>query len=197
VSTVAVDPDNWLPTFFRALKAYVETKFDLDAYEIRFGFPNDVDKLPLAKTIVHFEIDDIVYVHIGMGDQQYGGVYDETAVTITPWEAQCYEVMVDMGVWATANTGGSTARLVGTQTLFDALAGPANYKYIRTNVGIEVLGFSGGSFVMEEVSDIEIWRVVDIAMRLRIYARNILAAQTYIESFIQDQNLDIDGVTIS
>ena len=191
-----VDPDNWLPTFFRALKTYVESKFNLDAYEIRFGFPNEVDKLPLEKTIIHFEIDDIESIVIGMGDQQYQAIYDDIAVTITPYEIQCYQVLMDMGVWATANTGGSTARLVGSQTLLSALAGPFNFKWIRNHVGVEILEIQGGSFVIEEVNDIEMYRVVDIAMRLRIFARNILVAQSYIESFTQDQNLDIDDIVI-
>jgi hypothetical protein len=193
----SVDPDNWLPTFFRALKGYIETKFNLDAYEIRFGFPQDVDKLPLAKTIIHFEIDQIESIVVGMGDQQYVATWDETTVTITPHEIQCYEVELDIGVWATAFTGGTTARLVGTQTLLDALAGPANFKYIRRNVGIEILELRGGSFIVEEVNDIEMFRVVDISMRVRVYARNILAAETYLEGIEQDQNLDIDGVYIS
>ena len=79
------DPEKWLESFVRVLKEYLEEEFNrsvytdtefvgLEAYEIVPEFPGahyDLRKMPLDKTVVHFEIDDIESGLVGMGDNDF------------------------------------------------------------------------------------------------------------------------------
>ena len=72
--TVTYDPETYLESTIRCLKAYVESGFDksvqdvssndsgLDVYEIVMEFPAEEmirQMMPSSKSMIHFELDDI------------------------------------------------------------------------------------------------------------------------------------------
>src|SRR4029077_8965358 len=85
VAVTKYDPEQGLETKGRVLKEYLEKEFQvsvsdgqnyvgLDAYEIIAEFPGtllDARKMPMQRTIVHFEIDDIQSNIIGFGDNVF------------------------------------------------------------------------------------------------------------------------------
>lgn len=195
----AVDPENWTLTFFRALKVYVESNVQSEIYDVRFGFPAQseiVDFLPLGKTIIHFEVDDVDPQKFGFGQNIVDADEDEASGTTREFEAQCFVVNMDVGIWTSARAGGTTARLVAFQKLHDLFTGPERFVWIREYLGIEILELTGGSFIVEEIGDIAMFRVAGLTLRLRIYARNVRQPVTYIEEAIPLSQIDIDGNVI-
>jgi hypothetical protein len=184
-------PEEWLETTVRVLKEYLEGEFDrsvydndsfhgLDVYEIVPEFPApslDLRKMPMQKTIIHFEIDDITSRVVGMGDNIFGWAVDETTGIGTAQEAQVHMVNLDVGIWASDASGGTTSRLRAKQILQNALGGARGISSLRefSNGGdgaMEVISFSGGHFVLDRINDMTVHRMVNCTLVLRVFSRN-------------------------
>jgi hypothetical protein len=123
-------PENWLETTIRGIQTYVEEALDgtpeNEAYQVVMEFPGpslDNSDVPLTKTIVHFEIDDIQNRLVGFGDNVFAINYDEATKTTNPQEARVHEINFDFGIWASARTGGITARARFYQYLLNLFGG--------------------------------------------------------------------------
>lgn len=196
------DPDKWATSFFRSFGDYIKSKLDLDIYDVVMSYPS-VEKLtemaPLPKTVIHFEIDDPKQVFFGFGDNIVNQVYNEAPVgTVEEWEAHCHEVTLDVGVWASIESGGPSSRLEAREDLDKALNGPMAREACMTDTnGVEILTFTGGQFLPDKIGDLDVFRIVGMELRVRVYSRTRRVPVEFIESADQDPDLVIDGnVTI-
>ena len=199
---MSYDPELWLESLVREIKAYAESNFN-DTYQVVMEFPGpmlDRSELPLSKTVIHFEIDDILDSLIGIGDNAFADNYDSTAHTVNPQYARQHRVNFDVGVWASAKSGGVTSRLRAKQTLeemFGAVNGQLNLRAASDGGDgyIEVISYTGGRMIMDTINDSPVYRMIDTALVVRVFSLTKLAvtAGPAIEEIIQDPNLEIIG----
>lgn len=197
---MSYDPEIWLESLVREIKAYADSNFN-DTYQVVMEFPGpmlDRSELPLSKTVIHFEIDDILDSLIGLGDNKFADNYDSTAHTVNPQYARQHRVNFDVGVWASAKSGGVTSRLRAKQTLeemFGAVNGQLNLRAASDGGDgyIEVISYTGGRMIMDTINDSPVYRMIDTALVVRVFSRTKLAttAGPAIEEIIQDPNLEI------
>jgi hypothetical protein len=184
---VTYDPEKWMESTLRTLKDYATENFNTGIYSIVMEFPGaivDNEKLPMKKTIIHFELDDVVSRPVGFGDGAFADNYDEVNHEITPQYATMHRLAFDVGVWASDRSGGTTARMRARQTLefmFGMNAGGINRLRDFSDAGdgvIEIVGFSGGRFVLDtSANDTRLFRMVDCLLEVRVFSRTALAAQ--------------------
>ena len=205
--SVLYNPDLWAESMWRALKSYVTGLVDPKIYEVVFGYPSarDLDRLlPLDRTLIHFEIDDIpVERGLGLGDNYVEAILDETTPappgkTVEYWEAREHHVDFDVGVWASAESGGVTSRLKARTLLTRCFSGTTAYRNcLATTDGIHIKAFSGGRNLVDSFGDIPLWRTVDISLMVQVFSRFKVPPVGYIDSATQAPAIEIGGVTIS
>jgi len=180
-------PDSYLTSTMRALEEYVTEGFDLtgadtDPYKISMHYPDVVNmaksRMPIERTLIHFEIDDNRYVTLGMGDQVFEAEYEAIPgsnpiqETIVEHEGRLHEIDLDVGIWASAESGGPTSRMEARETLDTLFAGTAAYRGLHEATdGIEILSFRGGRNLIDQINDIPVFRTVDLTLRIRVFAR--------------------------
>jgi hypothetical protein len=212
------DPERWLETTTRALEDYVSNKFDeavrddlgnpagLEVYEIVMEFPGpdlDTAKVPMAKTIIHFEIDDMPERLVGMGNNVFAENYDPATHTVREQEATRVRMSFDVGVWASDRSGGLTSRLRARQvlsTIFGATGARAAFRDATdgSDGGIAIINFEGGRFVPDQIGDIRVVRMVNCSLELEVFTRTPLRpndppAVSTIEEIVQAPGLTILG----
>ena len=218
------DPENWLETSMRCLKEYAREEFnravkddDLNnigdqIYEIIMEFPESEDILklmPVPKTIVHFEIDEIDNDILGFGEGHHALNYDSFLQLIEPQEAGIHLIDLDVGIWASTRSGGLTARLRAYQILRMLFHGPlANQELFnrtqsyddngRSEGGLEITDFTGGRFIQDRINDVPIFRMIDCSLKIRVFSRSPIFSQvptieevTQIPELIIDDNLQL------
>src|SRR5688500_16567927 len=173
---MAFNPDKWLTSLWRELKTYVTTNLNLTGvYTLSMSYPDTDDlsrKMPFPLTILHFEIEEPRLIPIGLGDNVVNIVYNEVDGTMEEWEAHCHEVEINVGVWASVESGGVSARLEARQDLDLLFVGPAAKERCMTQTdGIEILSFSGGQFVNDVIGDQPVFRIIDANLRVRVFSR--------------------------
>jgi len=196
------DPDDWLTSTWRGLRSYMQTYIGTSIYEFVLGYPSADDLLrqvPLKKTIIAFDIDDIANRPLGLGDTVVDCKYDEIAKTIEDHEAKEHVIMFSIGVWSSVESGGVTARLKAYQALDRLFAGrDANRRCLaHTSKGVDILSFTGGTFMPDKVGDVPVFRVVDAELRVRVFSRTRRLPVGFIETISLDEELRIDGVEIT
>lgn len=199
--------DNWLVTLHRALSEYVSTEIDeyvqaggnpagLEAYDIVFDWPEADDisqESRLKKTIIHFVIDDIDNRRLGFGSGEVKSVEtlnnEPDADTVQYFAGQGHVVNWDVGVWASDESGGSTARLVVYQMLQRILGTEIGRKKLHdATSGIEIIRFNGGRFITDRINDVRVYRIVDSELVARVYSS--ISDQPQV---IVDQEPEVDG----
>lgn len=209
------NPEIWLESMTRCLKEYVEEQFDksvrgqagepvgLEAYDVIMEFPGpdlDLKVMPMKRTIIHFEIDDIQSQVVGFGDNIFRDSYDLATGLLTQQEAQMHHVNWDVGIWASDASGGGTSRLRAKQILSNALGGAFAVNRLRAFSGledgaIEIIRYSGGRFVMDTINDVPIFRMIESTLETRVFSRSPSDEPEYapaIEEIIQDPHIHIE-----
>ena len=181
------DPNDWLLSTTRSLKDYLENRFSsvagghgLEAFEIVMEFPaaNELPKpAEFTKTIIHFEIDDIMTTKLGMGtDIVDSTIVDGTvdvAGSVTDHQAQQHVINFDVGIWASDESGGLVARLRAYQYLNQFLSGEiAKRKCEAYTEGVEIRHYTSGRFIKETISDVRVFRVVGAELEVRVFSRD-------------------------
>jgi hypothetical protein len=223
------DPEQWLETATRGLKDYTEKGFyesvvddgfnwvGDQVYEIVMEYPS-TDKLarllPVAKTVIHFEIDDIDDRMLGMGEGIFRWNYDPIRASVSPQDASEHRINWDVGIWASDRSGGLTARLRAYQTLKNLFQGPiaidalrdATMSYVdgEAESCLEIIDFSGGRFYTDSVNDITTYRLINCSLLIRVFSRTPKTVEiptieeiTIIPELIIDDNLQLPmGVNI-
>lgn len=174
--------EDWLETLVRTLKAYVVDRVPANVYDVVMEFPGaqvDAMKVPLDKTLFHFEIDAIDEQPLGLGDTPTLWNYDQATDNVTPQWARIHVVNFDIGVWASDRSGGTTSRMRARQWLTRLFQIPEGAERLRNfsdngDGVLEVLSFSGGRFVPDSVNDVRLWRLVDCTLVIRVFSRTPL-----------------------
>lgn len=195
---VTFDPDNWLVSLFRSLKSYIETN-EPGIYDIIGSFPSDIElrqSMPLRKTLIHFEIDDISNSSLGFGDSVVEEEYDVNNQLVIKQQATQHEVNFDLGIWASEASGGVTARLNAYQTLTQLFQGPIAFQKIKDNIGIEIVSFQNGAFVIEQIQDLNVWRVAGITLVVRVFSRQALTPEPSVEDLQPYSQLLINDTVV-
>ena len=191
MSITEFNPDQWLTSLQRALKDYTlreinnsvmagATPSGLDTYEVVYDWPDAFElakDAKLEKTIIHFAIDDIANTIIGLGDNVYNTVEENrnepNSDLVRLHEGQCHEVNFDVGVWASDQSGGATARLVVYETLQKIFGTEIGKRKVRSAIDVEVRRFNGGRFITDRISDLRVFRLIDTELVARVYSREI------------------------
>lgn len=209
------DPDLWLESAQRAIAAHVRAEIDasleaagnpigLQVYEIVFGYPEASELagyVESEKTLVHFSLDDIDNRTLGMGLNQVKATEDTLADpdTITWEEGQGHVLNYDVGVWASDKSGGPTSRLRIIQALQKILNTSVGKQKLReVTEGVEVIRFNGGRMIVDRISDVRVFRVIDAELVVRVFSRVLAEPSVIVDTEpVQEPDTTIDGITIS
>lgn len=190
------DPDNWVTSLQRSLESYLATKLDPAVYEIVADYPDPdqlAKRMPLDKTLVHFAMEDPRQMIFGLGDNF---VDDEEGGdgSIERWEARCHEVTYDIGVWASPESGGTTSRMEAREALDNLFNGSqAQAACLAATDGVDVRSLTGGRCVQETINELIVYRMVDIALVVRVFSRVRAAVVQTAEDIDYVPELTIDG----
>jgi hypothetical protein len=186
------DPEEFLESTIRVLKEYLEQEFHRSvsvgaeyvgeqAYEVVPQFPGpdlDTRKMPMQRTIIHFEIDDIQSAPLGMGEGIYDQTYDPATEMVTGRTGEGHLINLDVGIWASDASGGSTSRSRAKQILQNSLGGSRGVLKMRefSDAGVEdgtidIMSFSGGRFVMDRINDMQVFRMIECTLVVRVFSR--------------------------
>jgi hypothetical protein len=196
------DPEKWLETTLRGIKDYVTANLNTRIYEIVMEFPGpklDDSKLPIRKSIIHFEIDDIVDRPVGLGDDPMEWNYDVAGIVNPQWAAM-HQINFDVGIWTSDDSGGTTARMRAKQELQRLFGFPPSVNALRaaTNGGdgcVEIIRYTGGSFTLDTINDVRMYRMVNGELDVRVFSRTPLSDTPgpAIEEIVQSPGLTIIG----
>jgi hypothetical protein len=210
------NPEEWLESTVREIKNYVMAGFHAavindvqqevgdQMYDVVMEFPGaalDDSPNPLLKTLIHFEIDDARDMAVGIGENAFADNYNSTAHTVNPQYAGMHLINFDVGIWASAESGGLTARLRAKQILYDLLGAPSGqiafHAYTDGGNGrVEIINYTGGRFITDSINDVPVYRMIDGQLVVRVFSRTKLvpaAAAPSIEEIDQNPNLTILG----
>lgn len=196
------NPELWLETTVRGVKDYVLGAVDTDVYDVIMEFPGpllDSKELPLRKTLIHFEIDDMASDSIGMGDRPTVESYDEANQLVTYQWASIHTINFDVGVWASDASGGTTSRMRAMQILQSLFGLPHGYEKLAEATDgddgvVEIISYSGGNFTIDTVNDMRVYRVINAELVVRVFSRTPLTLSnpvSSIESIEQAPDLTI------
>lgn len=209
------DPENWLESALNVIRDYALEGFHEavaddngnwageDVYNIVMEFPGpalDRSEIPLQRTVVHFEVDDIVDSNIGFGMNEFALNYDPVTKSVNPQYARSHLVNFDVGVWASALSGGITSRIRAKQILESLFGDPSGQVGLRDfsdadDGVVELISYTGGRFIIDQINDSPVYRMIDGALVVRVFSRTKLSDTPgpAIEEIVQDPNLEIIG----
>jgi len=209
------DPENWLESAINEIKNYATAGFNAavlddqfasagdEVYNVIMEFPGpamDRSEIPLTRTVVHFEVDDMTDREVGFGMNQFADNYDSVAHTVNPQYARQHLINFDVGIWASARSGGLTSRIRAKQILENLFGDPSGQVALRTATDggdgvVEIISYSGGRFIIDHITDSPVYRMIDGALVVRVFSRTKLSDTPgpAIEEIVQDPNLEIIG----
>lgn len=209
------DPESWLESAVREIKEYALNGFKaavLDSnsnpagdeiYDVVMEFPGpllDNGDIPLTKTIIHFEIDDQQDHPVGLGENEYADNYDAIAHTVNPQYAGMHTINFDVGVWTSAQSGGTTARLRAKEILYDLFGSTKGQIAFHAatdggNGRVEILNYTGGRFILDSINDHPVYRMINGLLVVRVFSRTKLDTTSgpAIEEIDQAPNITILG----
>jgi hypothetical protein len=203
MSQTKYDPEKWLETTIRAIKDYVENNINTRIYEVVMEFPAPLMEqslMPLSKTVIHFEIDDMPENLIGMGDNVFAANYNEVDETVNPQEAREQRINFDVGIWASDKSGGTTSRMRAKQILSSLFGGSQGIKALydagdNDDGSIEIIRYGGGRFAIDTINDVRVYRMVDAQLEVRVFSRTPISStpSPSLEDFDQNPNITVIG----
>jgi hypothetical protein len=208
------NPDRWLTSAFNVLTEAVKGGVDgyvlddtaaeagLEIYDVvmdYFAADRPSEFTELDKTTIHFIIDNIENSRVGIGPQAVAATEIAPTIpdagTITEQLARSHRLNIDVGIWASDNTGGSSSRLDAYEML-DKLFNPD--AAIRFADGVEIVSFNNGRFVTETLNDLRVFRVVGAELVVRVYSRDVAAPVVIADQGVtQAPELEIDSVPLT
>lgn len=199
------NPDSWLTSLTRALKAYaVAGGLSTNLYEVIMEYPDVLStdkKWPRPKAVVHFSVEDIESMPLGMGSSVVKDVFSDNPLgdgeLVEEWEAHPKRVQFDVGIWTSKETGGPTSRMEAREILDTLFVGPrARAACMTATDGIEILSFSGGRFVEDSINDLPVFRAVDQDLIVRVFGRLKATPVPAWDDFQQEPGIEIDDTVI-
>lgn len=189
------NPDKYLTSSIRALTDYITNAFDPDLVIVREEFPPpDEWETPLAKIVVHLELDNDDPQPIGFGVASRYNYNEVTQMVVSEEATAWYHLNFDVGVWAFQEAGGGTARMEAQETLKQLFTGnQADLDLAAATNGIHILSFSGGRHITDTINGQPVWRAMDMTLIVRVCGRRTYTATDAITGFTQAPDLVIDG----
>lgn len=209
MSILQYDPDEWLLSATRSLESYVKDKVDDELVNVEMSYPNTdnwTKETPLAKTLIHFEQDDQTNPRWGFGHPGEEVFTPSPDAGVSPglWridEAQQHTINFDVGVWASDESGGATARMKYQQLLVNLFGyAGAQTKLYEDTGGIWVVSYSGGTHRTDRINDLPVWRALSMTLIVRIFSRHEGVNEVVPDDFDQTEDLtiaDTDGTQVS
>lgn len=188
------DPENWLVSASRELQSYVAVM--LPNYDVELNYPDTQKLIPMPKPLIHLEQEDVTNPVLGF---DVPGVEVRNEVT-NSWElheAQVHHVQFDVGIWASREAGGATARMQAAQVLVDTFARPNAKKALQAATGgLWVISYTGGRNELDRIDDTPVWRMLDGTLIIRVVSRHLPdAPETLVGTYQQDQQLTTTDTT--
>ena len=202
MATYEYDLDNWLISATRMIGTYTyDTLNVMDAFidnlSVEMSFPNTRDwvkKTPLDKLLIHFEQDDISDPILGFGvpDELVIDDFDPVEPIAKLHEAARHQINFDVGVWASAEMGGSTKRMEAVQALKGMFATAGGRIAFNLATNLSVMSFDGGRNELDRINDVPVWRTVDMTLVIDVFSRHIPAVSEWVPTeTILDDDLTI------
>jgi hypothetical protein len=206
---VKYNAEDWLESTTRSLKAYAEERFNnavkengvpvgLEAYEIVMEFAGpafDLRLMPIRKTVIHFEVDDIVTRPVGLGDGIFVQEFNEVTGEVLTQYATAHRINFDVGIWATDASGGVTSRSRAMQILNNAFGGAYGILKLREfsdggDGRLDIHSYTGGRFIMDRSNDMTLYRTVESNLEIGVFSRSPGADEAEIGPAITDITQD-------
>jgi hypothetical protein len=130
---------------------------------------------------------------LGFGIPQVIETIGDDLVTTISEPAQ-HELNIDVGIWASAQAGGTTKRAQVRQVLFDIFGRPGGRAALNTATnGLVVVSYGGGGDVTDRVNDLPIFRTTQITLVLSVFSRHVHAdsGSKIVSGFDQQERLSI------
>ena len=202
--TEIYDPEHWMESVTRCLKAYTLENVNTRVFDVTMEFPGsivDSEKMPLKKTLIHFELDAIDTKPVGFGDNMYAENYNAADQVIQPQYASKHLLTFDVGIWASDRSGGGTSRMRARQRLefLFGMNGAGTTRFREFTDGgdgpVDVISFTGGRFIVDtSAHDFRLYRMIDCMLELRVFSRTPLGDEfPTIEDIEQAPGLTIIG----
>lgn len=206
------NPDRWMSSMMDEFENQVKLRVIAymggaeDAIEILLdhfasdGRP-DVPELlsTMDKTIIHFTIDANDNKPLGFGRQVVDGdelVTVDDGTFLTEYMGRIHTVNFDVGVVATDQAGGASARYRAYEMLDYIFNGVDNKRLFETNTGgIEIISFDAGRFAKDTINDVRAFRIVGAELVVRVYSRDVASDPVILvdQEPIQDVDVEIGG----
>ena len=193
------DPTNYLTTTLRSIQEYVTDQLHAatdigDVVDVEMSFPDTrswMKTIPLERSLVHFELDDDPEMRLGFGVPT---TQDDDGDTTTLSEPVPHELNFDVGVWTSAQSGGTTKRGQLRQALY-AIFGPASARREFTEqTGIVIKSYGGGHDVLDRVGDVPIYRTAAITLVASVFSKHTFASGVdLITAYEQREELSVVG----
>lgn len=184
------DIDNWLVSSTRVLRGYIADALG-ELVTVELNFPDTMELLPLPKTLVHMEVDDMGHPVVGFGIPT-AEVFNDVTGTVLSQDLAVHEVNYDIGVWASRESGGATHRMEVVQALSALFAPAAAKQAFREATGMSVVSFNGGRNELDRLNGTPVWRALDMTLVVRVVSRHVPeVAEIMATSITQDQELTI------
>lgn len=198
IAQYAFDPQDWLVSATRAIASYIAITLDDPDVTVEEDFPDTRSwrhETPLPKSIVHIAQDNLSDTPMGFGRP---GIYvtDDVAGTGVLQEAAQHMIDYDVGVWVSAEGGGSTKRMQLVQVLKNMFTVAGNkLAFQDATSGITIVSFEGGNFALDHVNDQPLWRAMGMTLIVKVFSRTDNAPDTLLVDpfFDQSQELSIVG----
>jgi len=199
---MAYDPEHYLESTVRELKNYIEANVNTRIYQVVMEFPAanaDSFKMPVRRTIIHLELDAQDDRFVGFSDRPMSEEYNATAKTVTPRWAGWHQLNFDVGVWASDDSGGVTARLRAKQILQQLFGYPSSVQALLNftdggNGAVEIVRYTGGAFAQDRIADVRLYRMINSDLEVRVFSRTPAGTPgPSIETITQSPNLTILG----
>lgn len=173
------DIDQFLVSSTRQLEAYTRDNVQGDpalgtAVEVEMSFPDTsswTKDTPLTNSIVHFDLDDAPAMLLGFGVTGFVDEPDDDGAAIVH-EAHLHHLNFDIGVWVSAESGGTTKRMQIRQALmnlFGTSTGRINFR--DQTDGLQIVRFGGGADVLDRINDVPLWRTSGIELVISVFGR--------------------------
>lgn len=173
------DPEDWLVSLTRGLEDYAKSKLNNGVIQVQMSFPDPAQIIqphPLDKVLVHFERDDVSSPAWAFGVQGVDEWSDPSHLsgTFQVQEAHRRIVNFDVGVWATLDAGGETMRMKVVQALHDIFgSNGARLDFNEQLGGVTLVGFDGGRDWTDRISDMPVWRTVNMTLVLEAFSKTV------------------------
>jgi hypothetical protein len=193
------NPDKPIYTHFQMLKDYIEDELpNVEVYDIVNSYPTAdefTSRMPLEKTIIHFDIANNEESLLGFGDNVVQSFHNDPDFELIEWQAQELQLTWDVGVWASARSGGVSARFMALDDLRVLFSGAYAVERGRLR-DFEIMSYGGARFLVDTINDVEVYRVADIELVTRVFGRMIIPTQIFVADVIIESHTEIDGVEI-